>query len=363
MKKRLSIDRTLFFATALLVGFGYLIFSSASLGLLAREDISFGSIALKQALVGVVAGAIALIALSHVHYTLWRRYALYILGAALLLNGLIFIPSLAIEHGGATRWLALGPFSFQPSEVLKLATIIYYAAWIAAKKKSLDKITSGFLPLLCISVLVEGMLLLQHDTDPIIILALMSMFFVAGGKFRYLLSVAAIGLVGVALLITVRPYLLSRIFTFIDPSRDALGAGYQTQQALIAVGTGGIFGKGFGQSIQKFNFLPEPVGDSIFAVAGEEFGFIGTTALIALFLFFALRCFNIASHTKDPFGSSLVIGFTVLMIGQSFMNIGAMLGVLPLTGVPLLFVSQGGTAMLVGLAQVGIMLNISKYRG
>lgn len=362
MKKRLSIDRTLFFATALLVGFGYLIFSSASLGLLAREDINFGSIALKQALVGVVAGTLALIALSQIHYTLWRRYALYILGAALALNSLIFIPGLAIAHGGAARWLALGPFSFQPSEILKLAIIIYYAAWIAAKKKSLDKVTSGFLPLLCISVLVEGMLLLQHDTDPIIIIALMSMFFVAGGKFRYLLGVAAIGLVGVALLITVRPYLLSRILTFIDPARDALGGGYQTQQALIAVGTGGVFGKGFGQSIQKFNFLPEPMGDSIFAVAGEEFGFIGTTALIALFLFFSLRCFNIASHTKDPFGSSLVIGFTVLMIGQSFMNIGAMLGVLPLTGVPLLFVSQGGTAMLVGLAQVGIMLNVSKYR-
>lgn len=146
----------------------------------------------------------------------------------------------------------------------------------------------------------------------------------------------------------------------LDPSRDALGSGYQIQQSLIAIGSGGIFGRGFGQSIQKFNFLPEPIGDSIFAVASEEFGFIGAVGLISLFLFFALRGFKVVSRVPETFGMLLGVGIITLIISQSFINIGSMLGVLPLTGIPLIFVSHGGTAMLFALAEVGIVLNISK---
>lgn len=362
MKKALSIDRPLFFVVALLVAFGFLIFSSASLGLLARDGTHFADIALKQGIVGVLGGAVALVIFSSIDYRRWRTWSLFIFIGALLINASIFIPGFSIEHGGATRWLALGPFSFQPSELLKLATIIYYAAWLTTTKKYITTFSKGFVPLLVVSGIVEGMLLLQHDTDPIIVLALLGMFFVAGGRIRHIALMIGIGCIGLASLIAVRPYILSRIFTFLNPSQDALGAGYQIQQALIAIGTGGFFGKGFGQSIQKFNFLPEPIGDSIFAVAAEEFGFIGAVTLIILFLFFVVRSLKISRETKDVFGSSMIIGFAILMVGQSFMNIGAMLGLVPLTGVPLLFVSQGGTAMLVGLAEVGIMLNVSKYR-
>jgi cell division protein FtsW len=186
------------------------------------------------------------------------------------------------------------------------------------------------------------------------------MFIAAGGKWRYIFLLFTIATIGIITLAFVRPYLMARFMTFLDPSRDALGAGYQIQQSMIAIGSGGVMGRGFGQSIQKFNFLPEPIGDSIFAVAGEEFGFIGASALIILFVFFALRGLKVASRIPDTFGMLVIVGIITLIITQSYINIGSMLGVLPLTGVPLIFVSHGGTAMLFALAEVGIILNISK---
>lgn len=362
MKKN-AIDKKLFIITATLVVVGYVIFSSASLGLLAREGASFEDTALKQAVIGIVGGGLALLILSNINYGFWRKSSLYFLCGALFLNLLIFIPGLTFTHGGATRWLDFGLFSFQPSELLKLAAILYYAAWLSSGPKQKQGTYSyGLLPLFIMIGLTAGVLLLQHDTDPIIVATLAIMFFAAGGKIRHLALVALLGAIALAGLVAMRPYILSRINVFIDPSSDALGAGYQIQQSLIAVGTGGIFGRGFGQSIQKFNFLPEPTTDSIFAVAAEEFGFVGGIVLITLFLLLALRTLKIAAGAKDPFGCYVTIGFTMLMIGQSFMNIGAMLGILPLTGVPLMFVSQGGTAMLVGLAEIGIILNISRYQ-
>ncbi len=362
MTKLQPIDKVLFLITVVLVGFGYLIFSSASLGLLARSSGGFGAVALKQGLIGIVGGGIALLIMARIDFRFWKKIAFYLLLGAIGVNILLFVPGLAIEHGGAMRWLGFGSFSFQPSELLKFAGILYYAAWLSSFKNRINTYTYGLLPLILLSGLIEGILLLQRDTDPIIIIALITMFFAAGGKLFHIGIVFLIGLVGLVGLISIRPYVLDRLLTFVNPSENALGAGYQTQQALITIGTGGFLGKGFGQSIQKFNFLPEPVGDSIFAVAGEEFGFVGASFLILLFLAFALRSLRIAMETKDHFGSSIVIGFSALLIGQSFMNMGAMLGLVPLTGVPLLFVSQGGTAMLIGLSQVGIILNISRHR-
>jgi cell division protein FtsW len=362
MTKGHSIDRSLFIITIFLVAFGYLIFSSASLGLLVKENSSFGAITLKQGIIGIIGGGIALFVMSRINFKFWKKSAFYIFIGAIVVNLLVFIPGLSIEHGGAARWLSLGPFSFQPSELLKLAGVLYYAAWLSSFKNKIDTFSYGLLPLITVCTIISSVLLLQHDTDPIIIGALIAMFFVAGGKITHISMIILTGLIALSCLVFLRPYILERLLTFTDPSRDSLGTGYQIQQSLIAIGTGGIMGRGFGQSIQKFNFLPEPIGDSIFAVAAEEFGFIGASILVILFLSFALRSIRIATDQKDLFGSSVVVGFTILLIGQSFLNMGAMLGVLPLTGVPLIFVSQGGTAMLVGLIQVGIILNISRYK-
>jgi len=188
------------------------------------------------------------------------------------------------------------------------------------------------------------------------------MYMIAGGKWRYLLAACTIGAAGLLFLISTKPYIHDRIATFLDPSSDALGSSYQIQQSLIAIGSGELFGRGFGQSIQKFGLLPEPIGDSIFAVAGEEFGFIGSIILVSLFLFFAHRGLRIATRAPDLYGGLVAVGIVILIISQSFLNISAMLGIIPLTGTALLFVSHGGTALLFSLIEVGIVLNISSFQ-
>ena len=359
-----SIDKTLLVSTILLVAAGFFIFSSASMGLLAREGISYSSVAIKQFLIGFIAGGLVLVVGAKIPYKYWRTYALWLFGISLLSCILVFVPKIGFAHGGAKRWLNLGPYTFQPAELLKLGTVIYFAAWIATAKEKIKTFKYGALPLYIIIAVTGALLMKQPDTGTFMVLffALVAMFVAAGGKWRYILLLFGISVLAIITLAFVRPYLMARFLTFLDPSKDSLGSGYQIQQSLIAIGSGRITGRGFGQSIQKFNFLPEPMGDSIFAVASEEFGFIGGASLIFLFLFFAMRGYFVSARIADPFGMTLATGIITLIIAQSFINIGAMLGVLPLTGIPLIFVSQGGTAMLFGLAEVGIVLNISKSR-
>ena len=358
-----SFDRTLLVLTVLLVAGGFLIFSSASLGLLAREGARFSSVALNQVLFGVIGGMCALLITSNIHYRFWRKHAFYFFIAALALTLCVFIPGLGMDHGGAQRWIRLGGFSFQPAEILKIAFIIYTATWLSGMQKHVDTLTKGTLPFIGIVGAVGFVMLLQPDTDTFLIMAAAgaAMFIVAGGRWRDMIALGLCGVALIGILALVRPYVMDRLLIFLDPSSDPQGAGYQIQQSLIAVGSGGITGRGFGQSIQKFEYLPEPIGDSIFAVFAEEFGFIGASLLIALYTFFAFRGYRIAAHTPDLFGMLLVIGFVTLVTTQAFLNIAAMLGVAPLSGLPLPFISHGGTALLVTLAAVGIVLNVSKY--
>jgi cell division protein FtsW len=188
-----------------------------------------------------------------------------------------------------------------------------------------------------------------------------AMFIAAGAYVRDILVLIGAGLLGAAGLVMVRPYLMNRIMAFLDPNVDPLGSSYQIQQSLIAIGSGGPFGRGYGQSIQKFDYLPEPIGDSVFAVLAEEFGFFGSVLLISLFVFFAWRGLRIASKAPDHFSGLLVVGIVILIVSQSFINIASMLGVFPLTGLPLIFVSHGGSALFFTLLSVGIVLNISRY--
>lgn len=361
--KLYRIDKPLLISILLLVGAGFLIFLSASLGLLARDSAHFSSIAFRQIFFGLVPGLVALYAFSYIDYMHWRKISFWFLIGAIILNTIIFIPGLGLTHGGATRWLLIGSFSIQVSEFLKIASVIYFAAWLSLAKEKVRDFHTGFLPLIIMLGSVTLLCLVQSDTDTLLVIssALVAMYFAAGGKKRHLLYLILAGLIGLTLLAFTRPYIMSRIKTFIDPSAASQTAGYQIQQSLIAVGSGGLTGRGFGQSIQKFNYLPEPVGDSIFAVAAEEFGFIGSAGLIILYVFFMLRTFKIARAAPHLFGSLLAVGIATFIIVQSFINIGAMIGVLPLSGIPLLFVSQGGTALLFVLAEVGILLNISRH--
>jgi cell division protein FtsW len=360
--KKARMDTQLLVSILLLVGAGFLIFLSASLGLLARDSVHFGSIAFKQIFFGLIPGLIALYVFSRIDHIYWRKISFYLFILAIILNIIIFIPGFGLTHGGATRWLNIGSFTFQVSEALKIASIIYFAAWLSIAREKVVEFKRGFLPLLIILVIVGALCLSQPDTDTFIVIAtsLVAMFIAAGGRWRYIFLLAVIGILGIGLLAFTRPYIKARIETFIDPSARGQTSGYQIQQSLIAIGSGGISGRGFGQSIQKFNYLPEPVGDSIFAVAAEEFGLIGSFALLGLYVFFAMRTLKIARAAHTSFGAFLAVGIITFIIVQSFVNIGAMVGVLPLSGIPLLFVSQGGTALLFVLAESGILLNISR---
>jgi cell division protein FtsW len=362
MRRRI-IDRTFLITVIILVVVGFFIFASASLGLLARGGASFSSVAFSQLFLGMFLGSIALFVASNTHYKKLKQYSLYIFIASLLATLLVFIPGLGSSYNGATRWIEIFGLSFQPAEFLKIGFVIYFAAWLSGVRDKIHTLSYGVFPFIILLGLIGVPLLLQPDTGTFLVIALAgtAMFIAAGAYFRDLLVLGLAGVLGAAGLILARPYLMERILAFIDPSRDPLGTSYQIQQSLIAIGSGGIFGRGFGQSIQKFNYLPEPIGDSIFAVLAEEFGFIGGFLLIFLFLFFAWRGLRIAGRAPDHFGGLLVLGIVILIVAQSFINMASMLGVFPLTGLPLLFVSHGGSALFFTLLSVGVVLNVSKY--
>lgn len=360
-----SIDRALLTMVVLLTGIGVFIFSSASLGLLAREGgTSFSSVALTQILFGIVGGSIALFIASSIHYRTWRQYAFYLCLFTIILTLLVFVPGLGFSHGGAKRWILIGFFSFQPAEFLKIGFIIYMATWLSGMKQHIKSFLHGTLPFLLMLSVVGGIMLLQPDTDSYIIIAIacVAMFITAGGRIRDVMLLALLGALLIIVLAFTRPYIMERLTTFFDPSIDPQGSSYQINQSLIAIGSGSIVGRGFGQSIQKFEYLPEPIGDSIFAVFGEEFGFVGTSLLIIIFAAFTFRGYRIATHAPDLFGMLLVVGLITLIVAQAFLNIAAMLALAPLSGLPLPFISHGGTALFATLASIGIILNVSKYQ-
>jgi len=358
-----SIDRTLLIIVLILVVGGFLIFSSASLGLLSRNGASFSSVAFNQFVFGVVGGLSLLFITSNIHYRFWRKYAFYILLASLIVTACVFTP-FGVSHGGARRWIEIGAFSFQPTEGLRIALVIYLATWLSGMREHMKSTLRGSLPLVGILALVGGLMLAQPDTDTFMIMtvAASAMFLTAGGRWRDIFIAVVLGIMVIALLAFTRPYVMDRLTTFMHPEIDPLGKGYQIKQSLIAIGSGGVWGRGYGQSIQKFEYLPEPISDSIFAVLGEEFGFVGTVSLIILFSFFGLRGYKIATEAPDMFGMLLVVGFVTIIVAQAFLNIAAMLSLVPLSGLPLPFISHGGTALLTTLGGVGIMLNVSRYR-
>ncbi len=355
-------DRVLLILLSILVVVGFLIFVSASLGLLARDGAEFSLIAVKQGFVTFIFGGALCYLASRFQYKTLKKYSLPIAVATLLLTLAVFLPYIGWSHGGARRWISLGFTTIQPSEFLKLGLVIYASAWYSFIKQKVSKWQYGFLSF-CIFLGAAGVLLLQPDTGTFLVLAaaLSAIYLAAGAPLRDFGIMILAGVLMASLLIFTRPYIRDRIDTFLDPGRDPHGAGYQIQQSLIAIGSGGLTGRGFGQSIQKFDYIPEPIGDSIFAVLSEEFGLVGSMSLILLYILFAMRSYRIARGVEDQFGRLLVIGIVTIIISQAFINIASMLGLMPLTGVPLPFVSHGGSAMLMMLVSVGILLNISRY--
>jgi len=360
-----KIDRFFLITVILLIFVGIAMFVSASLGILVESKKEFYSVLFSQLVLGLGLGIICMYFALKVNYKFWRKYALFIFLGGIAITAAVFIPTLGWSHGGAQRWIKLGPLgTFQPVEFLKFGFIIYFAAWLSWAKHKVGDFKFGILPLLIMLGVIAFILFRQPDTKSFILITVtgVSMLFISGVSYKYIFGVLGIAIIGLGSLVFFTPYLQDRIKTFIDPSTDPTGSSYQIQQSLIAIGSGGMFGRGYGQSIQKFSYLPEPQGDSIFAVLGEELGFIGTSIVILLYSIFALRGLRIANNSPDQFSRLLVSGIVILITAQSFMNIASITGVFPLTGVPLVFMSHGGTALMIYLMAIGIVLNISKFQ-
>lgn len=295
-------------------------------------------------------------------YRFWRKLSLPLILLSFLSLAFLFLPQLSVVTGGARRWLHLGFITFQPAELLKLSFIIYLASWLDARRSQTATISYGMIPFAIMLAMVGIFLVMQPDigTLGIIIATSIGMYYLGGGRAYQVATILSGILLCLFLLVQLAPYRLARVTVFLNPGHDPQGLGYHINQAFIAIATGGVAGLGFGKSIQKYNYLPEPMGDSIFAVAAEEFGFIGVTIIIAFFVFFFWRGLTVARRAPDIFGKLLASGISLSIMTQAFVNMAAISGLLPLTGIPLPFISYGGTSLAVSLAGVGILLNISR---
>lgn len=296
-------------------------------------------------------------------YWNWRRYALPLLALAFVLLILVLVPGVGREAYGSSRWLGFGPLTFQPSEFVKLCLMVFTAYGLSRKGELVQSFTHGLLPFLIMLGAAAGLILLQPDLGTAVTLAgtILIMFFAAGARISALAGLAGAGVAAVGLAIAVAPYRLDRFMAFLDPWQDPQGSGFHIIQSLYALGSGGLFGTGLGQGKQKFLYLPAQHTDFIFAVIGEELGFVGAALVIGLFTVFVWRGLKVAVTAPDAFGSLLATGLTVGIALQAIINIGVVTGTLPVTGITLPFISFGGTSLVFTLIGVGILLNISKY--
>jgi cell division protein FtsW len=348
-------DYLLFGITAVLVLFGLLMVFNAS-SVIAYELFGDKYQYFKDQIVWVILGSAVLTFFYYFDYKRLYNLALPILIISLVMLILVFIPGVGSSAKGAARWINIFSFRLQPSEFAKLALAIYLSAWFSNKEKG------RFLAftLLLGSVLLLVMLQPDMGTASVILFEAAAIFFFSGGSLIYFLLSAPVILAGGYLLIKMAPYRADRLTSFLNLGNSFNDTSYHVKQVLIALGSGGIWGVGIGNSLQKYAYLPENVTDSIFPIIAEEFGFIGATILIILFAVFVWRGFYIASKTRDAFGRLLAAGITSFIGIQIVINLGAMTALLPLTGIPLPFISYGGSAMILNLASVGILLNIAK---
>lgn len=303
-------------------------------------------------------GILAMVILSRIDYHVWYRFALPALIGTMVLLVAVFIPGLGIRALGAHRWLNFGIFVLQPAELAKLVLVMYLAAWLSVREKG------RFGAFLLLTGIIFGLVIIEPDlgTGIIIVSTALIMYFISGAPLRHFAILIPIVIVGISILAISSPYRFQRLTTFLDTNSDPLGASYQIRQVLLSLGSGGLTGIGIGKSRQKYEYLPEANTDSIFAIIGEETGFLGATMVTAAFVFFIWRIFWIGTRVTDPFGSLFAWGIAVWIGTQSVLNIGAMTALVPLTGIPLPFISYGGSSLVILLAASGIVLNISKQQ-
>jgi cell division protein FtsW len=360
-ERRRDGDPWLLLLTLVLVGCGLVMVLSASQALAYLQHLSPFYYLERQA-IGAALGTAALVAFSRFDYHRLRRLALPLAGAVTVLMLLVMVPGVGVMANGARRWLDLGPLgSFQPSEVAKLAFAVFICCWIEKRQRRLLTFADGFVPFAILLVAALGLLALQKDLGTALVMAAIfaSAYFAGGGRKRYLLLLLG-GLALVFLVLTlVEPYRAGRLATWRNPFADPLGAGFQSSQAILALGNGGLTGVGLGHSVEKFLWLPEAHTDFIFAIVGEETGLIGTTIVLAAFVAFAARGYRVAIRAPDRLGLMLATAITTWIAFQALLNMATVTDTLPITGVPLPFFSYGGTSVAATLAAIGVLLNIA----
>jgi cell division protein FtsW len=361
-KARSVPDVWMIAATLGILAIGVVMVYSAS-AVAAFHDYGDAYYYVKRQLLFAVLGVAAMFTMMNVEYTFWRKWAVPALLACFGMLVIVLIPGIGVWRGGARSWLGIGSFGIQPSEFMKLAMTFFLAKLLSERHNQITQFTRGLLPPLGIMGLAFGLIMLQPDlgTGVVMIGASLLMIYVAGARQSHLGGLALVGVAGLVGLIAAAPYRLQRITAFLDPWKDPLGAGYQSIQSLYAIGPGGLVGLGLGMSRQKYNYLPEPQTDFIFSILAEELGFIGGSLLLMLFLLLIWRGMRTAITISDPFGSLLATGIVGIIAVQVLINIGVVIGLLPVTGVTLPLVSYGGSSLTLLLTALGILLNLSRY--
>ena len=355
-----KVDAWLLIIVLTLLCIGIVMVYSASAFQAAREQ-GDASYYFQRELMWTILGTVAMLLTLRVDYRQWRRFSL--VGMLIILPLLVIVLKFGVNVYGASRWLSLGSFfAFEPSELTKLVLALYIADWLARKGDQVGTFLYGLAPFIILVGIVLGLVLLENDLGTAIIIAgfATAMFFTAGANItQFLLAMACGGVI--FLKEAFSSYRFYRIAGFVNPFKDITGINLQLYQALLALGSGGWFGLGLGNSRQKTGYLPFPYTDSIFPIIGEELGFVGSAVIVILFLFLAFRGFRLARRTPDLYGALLATGITTWLVLQAMINIGANTGTIPYTGVPLPFISFGGSSLVVSLAAVGVLLNISRY--
>ncbi|MDX1607987.1 MAG: putative lipid II flippase FtsW [Candidatus Spechtbacterales bacterium] len=359
-RKKKKPDKILLYAFGALIFIGIVALISASAQ---QSNKDFGNIYeyfVHQFLYGFIIGGIAAFIMYKLPYKKLKKLAPIIFAISLGLMLLVFVPGLALETGGAQRWINLRFATFQPSELVKLAFVIYLAAWLSNKMKEMKKGKEFFPFMVLLSILIL-LLMAQPDfsTTGIIAITAGAMYFAAGARLKYIGGIMGAGIAAFYIFVKTSPYRMSRVLTFLNPESDPFGMGYQINQLMIAVGSGKLFGLGPLQGIQK-NLLPLAMNDSIYAVWAEELGFIGASLLVLIFLIIVWRGFKIAELAGNDFARLTALGITVWLFIQAIVNMGAILGILPLTGVTLPLISYGSSSMIVTLMAAGLLLQLSK---
>lgn len=361
MLRRHRPDMVLLGTILALLGIGFImVYSSSSVrGYLLYDDpYHFLKMEVIWAITGLIAMAISMV----VDLRMLRRFVKPTLFIAIALLIAVKIPGIGRTVNGADRWIGLGPISIQPSEVIKLSMVLVMSHILALDPHKIQSFRKGVLPILGLLGVIAGLVMLQPDLGTTLVIAATAfcLLIAAGARVAHIVSLAGIGLGLVVAAIAAAPYRMRRIFAFLDPWADPLGKGYQTIQGLLALGPGGLFGLGLGQSRQKFLYLPENHTDFIFAMVGEELGFVGASLVILLFFLFAWRGFRVAMRAPDAFMGFLAVGLTAMVSVQAMINMGVVSGVLPVTGITLPFISYGGTSLVFTMLGVGVLLNISR---